>query len=89
MSDPVPTAKRIAFPGASVAKATRKLGSGSKQGNLLITHSKGTMVMKLDITHLNQDFLFSLGNLDMVDVEVTIRKVGAREISQPHLMPKR
>jgi hypothetical protein len=83
-----PTSKRILFPGASVARATRKLGSGSKQGQVLITHSRGSMVMKLDITHLNQDFLFSLGNLDEVDVEVTIRKVGAREISQPHLMPK-
>jgi hypothetical protein len=84
----LPASKRMSFPGASVAKAVRKLGSGSKQGQLLISHSKGTMVMKLDITHLNEDFLFSLGNLDMVDVEVTIRKVGAREISQPHL-PRR
>lgn len=88
MSDPIPTAKRMSFNGASVKKANRKLSAGNKQGDLFIEHSQGTMVMRLNITHLNQDFLFSLGNLDMVDVEVTIRKVGAREISQPHLPRK-
>ena len=83
-----PTSKRLSFPGSTVAKVSRKTGMGSKQGNLLVTHSKGTMTMKLDIAHLNQEFLFSLGNLDMIDVEITIRKVGEREISQPH-MPRR
>ena len=71
-----------------MTKVSRKLGSGSKQGNLLITHTTGTMVMNLDIVHLNQDFLFSLTQLDMIDVELVIRKVGERVISQPELKPR-
>ncbi len=89
-SAPVVTSKRLDLVGASVAKATRKLGGGgAKQGNLLITHTKGSMVVKLDITHLNQDFLFSLGNLDLVDVEIVIRKSGERCVSQPHIHTSR
>lgn len=80
---------KIVFDGASVARASkRSLGGNSNQGSILIKRAKGAMTMSLDITYLNQDFLYSLGNLDTVEVEVTIRKTGVRPISQPNIPTK-
>ena len=48
-----PTSKRIALASASVKKAARKPMGSNVQGNLLIEHTKASMVIKLDINHLN------------------------------------
>jgi hypothetical protein len=56
------------------------------QGNVLIEHTKGTMVLKVDVTHLNDSFLASLRPGENVDLEIAIKKAGAQApISQPNI----
>lgn len=80
-----PTSKLIHLADAVVRKATRKNMGSNKQGGLLIEFSKGTMVVKIEIDSLNEPFLYSIGNLDLLDIDLSIKKSGERNISQPHL----
>jgi hypothetical protein len=75
----------ISLPSASVRKSGRKAMGSNTQGNLLIGHTRGSMVIKIDINHLNEPFLASLRPGDNVDVELVITKTASAPVSQPHL----
>ena len=80
-----PTSKRITLPSASIKKAARKPMGSNVQGNLLIEHTKASMVIKIDIAHLNESFLASLRPGENVDLELVIKKTDSAPVSQPHL----
>lgn len=81
-----PTSKRIALSGATIKKHGRKLMGSNMQGSLALEHTRGTMVVKVDISYLNEEFLGSLRQGESIDVEISIKKLGAQApISQPHL----
>lgn len=71
---------------ATVKKHGKKLMGSNRQGSLLIEHSVGTRVTKIQITHLNDEHLYALSTGDKVDITMVITPRNERAaISQPHL----
>ena len=80
------SSKRITLSGATVRKHGKKIMGSNTSGTLTLEHTRGSMVVKLEVTHLNEPFLAAFKPGENVDLEIAIKKAGAQApISQPNI----